>query len=281
MNAFTLFSRSLTITLLILAFCCLGLAQQTAQQSTVSVDGQWEYLVVSFGKTSFSNPIQDTTSRTLSKALQYFNSGIGLSLSEAIITEDNMDTLGKFGWELVGIVGAIGGDQQLVFKRKLDPNRAKLDAELIAKEGAQTDIQAPKTSSQQLVDLDQLEKQQAILDKRQKLVQAGQAIVRQAVKVPIVSLGGVSRFTSTVESNLAMTTIMAQIDLTSQVLNGNQYRSSKVQGLLKDISDAILQTQGYDKIDCAIFGSFYYTIKLVAVVKFNSSEGLLKVRVVQ
>lgn len=71
---------------------------------------QYEYMVVSFGKAWFSS---------FGKAAMYFDDGLNESACGALFFEMNLDVLGADGWELVGIVGVIGGEQQFVLKRPL------------------------------------------------------------------------------------------------------------------------------------------------------------------
>ena len=81
---------------------------------------QWEYLVISPGKVYFT-AISDSTLEVGPKLYRYGYGDPLLSLiSEATETESIFDKLGSAGWELSGIVGTIGGDQQFIFKRVLD-----------------------------------------------------------------------------------------------------------------------------------------------------------------
>ena len=86
-----------------------------------SNDQKWEYLVVSFGKTLFETP---------EKMLAYRVVGLQNG-TESISLQSDLDVLGRFGWELVTIVGAIGGDQQIVLKRKYDKARSANEYGLI------------------------------------------------------------------------------------------------------------------------------------------------------
>lgn len=70
---------------------------------------RWEYLIVCFGNTYFSDE---------GKALIYFSSDDAPSEGNNLRT--GLDTLGKHGWEVIDIVGTIGGDQEIVLKRKYD-----------------------------------------------------------------------------------------------------------------------------------------------------------------
>ena len=89
-----------------------SVASQIQQQATASVaptevtfaKQEWEYLVVSNGKVYFGGIASDKQSPTA-----FFQ--------EATSTQSALDILGKQGWELVMVVGAIGGDQEFILKR--------------------------------------------------------------------------------------------------------------------------------------------------------------------
>ncbi|HEY9855605.1 MAG TPA: hypothetical protein V6D05_07700, partial [Stenomitos sp.] len=66
---------------------------------------EWEYLVVSNGKVYFGNPSKQSTA------------SVAFS-EEATSTQSALDKLGQEGWELVGVVGLIGGDQEFLLKRR-------------------------------------------------------------------------------------------------------------------------------------------------------------------
>lgn len=84
---------------------------------------QWEYIVVSYGKTVFETP---------EKTLGYRSLGLSGG-SEATDLEANLDIMGRFGWEVATIVGTIGGDQQIVLKRKYDKVRSANEYGMISK----------------------------------------------------------------------------------------------------------------------------------------------------
>ncbi|MCH3907773.1 MAG: hypothetical protein LKE39_00910 [Sphaerochaeta sp.] len=82
---------------------------------------KWEYMVVSFGKSYFS----DYNVR----ALAYLDEGIRSDVQEAKSIEKSLDVLGQHGWEVIDITGTIGGDQQITLKRPY--NKEVSDAEKI------------------------------------------------------------------------------------------------------------------------------------------------------
>ena len=127
---------------------------------------EWEYLVVSFGKTYFSWPLNASEKQLgLSKLRAFSDAGILVAAAqEATSTQAQMDALGRYGWELVGVLGAIGGDQQMVFKRPFDAERSAKEAALIAEEGrrlAQAEKEVEVQPTDALVDLDAAEAQAA------------------------------------------------------------------------------------------------------------------------
>lgn len=183
--------KPIGLTLLLAVFSMVLISQtcskRTAdnlQQTTsapipvAAAESQWEYLIASFGKTYFSSPaeVPEITATGLSKLVGYSQLGLG-SVQEAPLTQSQMDKLGKFGWELVGIVGAIGGDQQMVFKRRFDPEQSKKEAELVRQEGdkllaakkqeEERLVKLAANPAQELLELDQYEKDSARAKTRQ------------------------------------------------------------------------------------------------------------------
>lgn len=66
---------------------------------------EWEYLVVSNGRVYFGLPSKQA-------------SGSIAFRDEAVGTQTSLDQLGREGWELVTVVGLIGGDQEFILKRR-------------------------------------------------------------------------------------------------------------------------------------------------------------------
>ena len=118
-------ARSFLAAALFPSIACLGLAQQKSAPASASVSAEqkWEYVVVSYGKSEFGSP---------QKTLAY--RAIGLpGGQEAEELQTNLDILGRFGWEAVSFLGSIGGDQQIVLKRKYDKNRSASQGEAITR----------------------------------------------------------------------------------------------------------------------------------------------------
>jgi hypothetical protein len=126
MNKLSLRYLSIFVALLLLAALATA---QTAARPKISSSTQWEYLVISLGKVYFSNPVSDPDAKSsgLSKLLSFSEAGL-ITAQEGLSTQKSMDSLGKFGWELVGVVGAIGGDQETFskeFTMRIARNRKK------------------------------------------------------------------------------------------------------------------------------------------------------------
>lgn len=214
---------------------------------------QWEYLVVSFGKTLFANPDRDPEAKQigLSKLLTYSQAGV-LSASEAMLTQKQMDSLGHYGWELVSVVGAIGGDQQMVFKRAFDPTQSQREAVMIREEGvrllaaqkaaAERLARAVKEPSEELVDLDAVERATATEVNRQteerRLTDAIASIKQYNTSdVKIVSTANGPK-ASSVTANVS-------IDGTETLLqDSNKYRSSEAKKLASNAALAYYGAAG-------------------------------------
>jgi hypothetical protein len=99
---------------------CVLLVVISCQFVFASSSDKWEYMVVSFGKADFS--------QLISKTMAYWDEGVSKDAYGASSYENNLDILGQHGWEATSILGAIGGDQQVMLKRLYDKNRT--DAEV-------------------------------------------------------------------------------------------------------------------------------------------------------
>jgi len=115
--------RTIVASVLLVIVICPAFAQLKPVSIPVSADQKWEYIVVSYGKTEFGAP---------QKTLAYRPIGL-LNGQEAQDLQNSLDILGRFGWEAVAFVGSIGGDQQIVLKRKYDKNRIVSERESIAR----------------------------------------------------------------------------------------------------------------------------------------------------
>lgn len=99
----------------------IGQNNPPVSQVNIVKDQQWEYLVITFGKALFGSP---------EKTLAYKTVGIDNG-NEATNLQSNFDILGRFGWELISVLGVIGGDQQIILKRKYDKARSANEYGLI------------------------------------------------------------------------------------------------------------------------------------------------------
>lgn len=102
--------RNTVIAITILALVIgstFALVSGFGNSETASSSQEWEYLVVAVGvgmRADFSSAWQDK--------------GGKVDFQEAVDTEKDLDKLGREGWELIDVVGVIGGDEQeFVFKR--------------------------------------------------------------------------------------------------------------------------------------------------------------------
>jgi hypothetical protein len=264
-------ARSVFIASMFLLLHTAGCEQVKQQQTSSpnSADPQWEYIVVSYGKTLFENPQKTLAYRTL-----------GLSGgSEAIAFESNLDIMGRFGWELVAIVGQIGGDQQLVLKRRYDKARSANESGMILQgkevylkdladiiersnrlaEEARLQAEAEKNKPQ-LVDLDALDEQAAQHRKFQALEKSYVAAFQRTDLAPSSTITVKSSFSGGVIVDI-------RTNLTENFLkDGNSYRRKDVAAYLKS------QIQQYRFRDSAL-GKFYeVNISVSGFIRFSGKE---------
>jgi hypothetical protein len=207
---------------------------------------QWEYLVVSYGKTLFSHPAKTTDYFPLTHHIA----------SEAVDLQGSLDGLGSLGWELVSIVGAIGGDQQLVLKRKYEPTRSKADSLAIEKQRdkliAEYSIRAKKEADEKLrleklvatkkapIDLDAVDSNGSYEKARADAVS-----YINDLSTSINSDNIISR-TVAYDNGLGYT-VAYQFDLSRDFLkNVNEYRKSEIDQYLSDALDQV--TVDVDKL---------------------------------
>jgi hypothetical protein len=206
-----------------------------AQQSGVGSLGrpEWEYLVISYGKTYFAEPQKSSSYGPVT-----YQAG-----QEAVALQRSLDGLGRLGWELVAAIGVIGGDQELILKRRNDPALSKKETAFLAKqsqvavaeiitrykkEGEAAAKSAKLTADKKmLVDLDSVEREQEGLERE------------EAVKAYITELTesiAAAELVKKDRSVVGLTQVVtAQFDLTDDYLqNVNEYRKSSVDGYLTD-----------------------------------------------
>lgn len=237
---------------------------------------QWEYLVVSFGKVYFSNPFTDPESKEIgySKLLSFSQAGI-VTAQEGLSTQRSMDTLGKFGWELGGIIGAIGGDQEMLFKRSYDESRSKQEEELIKQEGenlrkileaerAKASRSAPPTELVDLDEIDRIEARNANRKTQEDRLRAATASVPNAKAKSILS----NSYSAT-DVDVSATFV---IDGTSALLtDGNKYRSGAAKQLAESTLRSVMSAAGVkeDRYSTGTTGYILGKVKISVEVAIN------------
>ncbi len=219
-----------------------------ARVSDLKIEKQWEYLIVSPGKVYFSNPLTDEAAKTSgkSKLLNFSNAGL-FTGSEGISTQTAIDVLGKFGWELVAVVGAIGGDQEMVFKRPFDPQRSEKEAEMIRNEGEllrkikEAEFKQ-STTTNVLVDLDAEERRAAVAATR-KSQEVRLRTVIDELKNPDISVDYI--FSSADSPEDVDVSASLSVDGTEELLSdGNKYRSSEAERFASSTADIVFRAAG-------------------------------------
>jgi hypothetical protein len=207
---------------------------------------------VSFGKVYFSDPLTDPDRKASgdSKLVSFSREGIVIA-NEGILAQRSMDVLGKFGWELVGAVGAIGGDQEMLFKRPFDENRSKQEEELIKKEGERIRnlLQEERaktvntsTATAELVDLDEVEKTAARNANRRSQEERLKTAAETFKDYPISIDSVISNAYSGSDTSVSITVIA---DATSKLLtDGNKYRSGEAKKIADSIASSIARAAG-------------------------------------
>lgn len=238
-------------------------AGTSGSPSTAGIEQQWEYIVVSYGKTLFGTPQKTLAYRTLGLA----------EGQEAPDLESSLDILGRFGWEVVTIVGSIGGDQQIVLKRKYNRNLVKSEYSAILK-GKELYIrdlidimerekrlrdEANASSDSRLIELDAADAKAARLAKDNTLISS----YTKAVAEHQIAKYAMSKITASSGSVIVEMTF----DVTNEFLiNGNSYRKGAVKTFIEG------QVNSFRYVDSALEKSDDINIKGRAVIKSGGKE---------
>ncbi len=235
------------------------------------MDAKWEYVVVSFGKARFSD-VSEGKESGLSKTIIYSEAGLQLG-QEALVLQSQMDTLGKFGWELVAAIGTIGGDQQMLFKRLFDPNRSAREAKMIQEEAkALAEKRKAMTSQSEvsLIDLDKIDQDKEDAEVQKGFQEKYSGYGTKAASAKTCTLKGVTvvyenmRLGDTSSRSLKISIV---IDGTSALLSdGNKYRRSEAKKLLSAIKYDMSSAAGLKE-----FGTDT-TINLAMTITVNGKE---------
>lgn len=219
-----------------------------AQEET----GEWEYLVVSYGTTYFDNPLTnaDPADATYSKVQLFSDIGVTIP-NEAIDLQRNIDVLGMFGWEMVSVVGSIGGDQQIVFKRPYDEERSSAEAERIRAEREEiiaaynasndsSDTSEPEEKKPQLVDVDAVERTQATVARNER----DEATVRSFIETAAasgfpISDASISADADNPTSDPDVTVRMTQDVTAAALIAPGQYRKSLVDDAVEQFETSL------------------------------------------
>jgi len=248
-----------------------------------SADQEWEYLVVSYGTTYFNHPVLDIdAANAVFSKVQLF-SEIGVTIpQEAIGLQRNIDVLGKFGWEMVTIVGAIGGDQQIVFKRPYDAEQSAAEAERIkaereeliaayntVRETAATPGDDEEVTAMPLVDLDAVERAQATEERNQRDAQTVRDMINQVAARGYTFLEiNIEGEAYLPDSDPIVTVELIQDVTATALVAPGQYRSSLARNAMNEVF-AVLEELGTVQEDFCFgrTGPGEINIRVTAVVQ--------------
>jgi len=249
---------------------CVLVILVSCQFVFASSSDKWEYMVVSFGKAEFS--------QLLSKTMAYWDEGVSKDAYGASSYENNLDILGQHGWEVTTILGAIGGDQQVILKRLYDKNRT--DAEV--KEIAENSVLAAQGLLDSLIASDKAKEANAAT-KEPELIeldayeaglkkQKDSGEFKKMVDNYFNSLNidkAVAWTTSYSDWEFIPSTIRITYDITKDyLLNTNSYRKSQVNVFLKALEPIfarISMPPTVNKLDIEVTANIIYSGKTFKV----------------
>lgn len=255
-----------------LFFCSIVSAQAKPLSEAQLEVIKWEYLVVCFGKTYFDFPNKLNIYFTLSES----------GGDEGIKLQNKLDVLGKYGWELVSIVGTIGGDQQFVLKRKISSANAKLDEialeESLKRKKLESEQWAKERQEKEALEKASLQKR-ALLDlDKWEIKEEGDKENAEAeayIRLTFDEINASNIIRKDFEDYLFRYDINIEYDLTeSHLSNTNEYRKSLVQRYLSQRLEEIdfdLSKISYKEIVVTISGYIYFQNEFIEVGKVEKT----------
>jgi hypothetical protein len=181
--------------------------------------------------------------------MAYWDQGISKTAQGATSFEKDLDILGQHGWEVVSILGAIGGDQQVTLKRLYDDARTSSELRTIDENSekvvngflesllAEEEKAKKKEASVEikLIELDSYEAEHAKLKKRSELETAVTNFLNKLmIKPKEISY----KWEADSISKKDKINISLKYDITKNCLiNTNQYRKSDSDRLLASYGD--------------------------------------------
>lgn len=264
-----------------------------AQRATPDKD-QWEYLVVTFGKTSFIN-IEESIKVGSSKLVAFQEFVTLLNGHEGIDLQSKLDLLGRFGWELVDSIGAIGGDQELLLKRRRLANRIEIEQGILKKLSVILKEESAKREAQVQALLRQMEKYQeeqvagmndelVEMDAKDQAKRERSAQIEAKSKIQARFREPGNTYTPKTLISDVLTVVFAdennskqmdyhgkvtlKIDATEALLfDGNRYRKSAAQSIANKILRLAMQESGTTR---GVSGGF--TLDIQVIIKYNDED---------
>lgn len=241
----------------------------------------YEYLVVSYGETLYSNPFLNPDSADAAFSKVQLFSEIGVTIpSEAITLQRNIDVLGQFGWEMITVVGSIGGDQQLVFKRPYDFERSAAEAERIRVErdeliAAYSATKDDTPQGTELVDVDAAEHAEALNARNNRDTATVRRLTEVAAAVASIKLPELTvNATAYGIDDRGRVSVKTTQDVTATALiSPGQYRGSLVTEAM-DQFKAALAGSGFTKPKyghCSGSGEHEATFSFTAIINHDDT----------
>ena len=219
---------------------------------------QWEYMVISLGTPSYSS--------LESKTMAYWEDLISVDIMSVPEWEEDLDILGQKGWEVVSLLGSIGGDQEILLKRPYDAKRTSQEIQ-IAKDNQKLLVQGlldtlenqDKSDKEELIDLDEKEYREAWEKKHDEWEKQVNTWINTQ-NLPSVTVRYIWGYTDT-------GSITFILDVTDSCLKGNTYRLSEVEAIANQLNEVMITLGKNTK-----FGFKTNMMYVKAFITFNDED---------
>lgn len=188
-------------------------------------EDQYEYMVISLGENYFS--------KTFAKTYAYYDEMP--AADHALLTEMQLDILGKHSWEVIGMLGTIGGDQQITLKRVYDADRTNNELAAIEENKKKAQAKESQISDEStLIDLDAKEATELEVQRKATIEQdITQKLMQVLDDEKVTGFEFIWEKESIVSKKTPLIDIDVMYDVTDAYLLGkNTYRKSQVEAYL-------------------------------------------------
>jgi len=215
------------ILFLVASFPVWGQAPEDTQEENKPVVGsshagnEWEYLVIGERASYFTSAEEEANSTLRHKTSSEVSTEFTGRFKEAVGTQNRLDELGKLGWELISMSGAVGGDLIMTFKRPVKPRRP---AAVVA-------LDTTTKTTTRLIDLDEVEAIAMASEKRNNEEKKIRTLLESIKDYPV---------NTSIQQSAMGTVVNVVVQINDSILSdAGEYRRSQAETLSRLVGESV------------------------------------------